>query len=133
MGLEGKTEEEKKTAFIICPVRNISDEEKKFIENYVSKLEKEGYRVHYPVRDTNQNDPIGLEICCTSRNAIRNAQEVHVYWNGKSEGSFFDFGMTFMAEKPIVLFNRDNIGRTEYKSFQNVLLKLDERYRLKAS
>lgn len=51
-----------------------------------------------------------------------------IYWNESSEGSRFDFGMTFMAEKPIVLINRDKIKKTPHKSFQNVLLELDARY-----
>ena len=48
--------------------------------------------------------------------------EVHVYWNGKSQGSFFDLGMAFAFEKPIKLINK--IEATESKGFNNVLLKL---------
>ena len=121
---------EEKSAFVICPVREATDDEKEFIQNYISKLEGEGYNVHYPARDTKQDgDPIGLRICSDNRAAIQNADEIHVYWNGKSSGSLFDLGMTFMAEKPIVLFNRDQVERTASKSFQNVLLDLDRQYR----
>ena len=116
---------EEKSAFIICPVREVTEEERQFIEDYVSKLEVQDYKVHYPARDTNQDDSIGTRICTENRDAIRNAREVHIYWNGKSSGSLFDFGMAFMAEKPFVLFNRDSVQRTQYKSFQNVLLELD--------
>jgi len=120
-----------KRIFIISPVRGITKEEKQFLDEYVARLESQGHSVHYPCRDTNQNDPIGLYICCENREAIRKSDEVHVYWKEKSKGSLFDFGMLFIAEKPIVLINRDEIKRTPYKSFQNVLLELDARHRKK--
>lgn len=119
---------EEKSIFVICPVREATEEEKKFIEDYVSMKEKEGYKVHYPKRDTDQTDPIGLRICRDNRNAIRDANEIHIYWNGKSKGSLFDIGMSFMAEKPIVLFNRDQVKKTPTKSFENVLLELDSQH-----
>lgn len=123
-----------KTAFIICSVRNVSEEEKKYLENYVENLEKKGYKVHYPPRDTDQNDPTGLYICSRNREAISKSDEIHIYWNPKSEGSLFDFGMTFMSmlfmsDKIVYLINRENLVRTPTKSFTNVLLELDEIYK----
>lgn len=122
---------EEKSAFIICPVREASVEEKEYILIYIRRLEERGYRVHYPARDTNQDDPVGLRICSDNRAAIRDAKEIHVYWNGKSTGSIFDFGMAFMAEKPIIVFNRESVEKlvTNGKSFHNVLLALDKKYR----
>jgi len=117
-----------KRIFLIGPVRNVSKEEKKFIDDYVLKKEREGYKVHYPPRDTNQDDPVGLNICLQNKEAIITSHEVHIYWNPKSEDSLFDFGMTFMAGRPIYLFNRDSITATSYKSFTNMLLKLHEKY-----
>jgi len=120
-----------KSAFIIGPVRNMTEEEKRVIGGYVSKLESEGYKVHYPPRDTNQDDPIGTNIIAENREAIRNADEIHVYWNGKSKGSLFDIGMAYTLDKPIVLINRGDIKKTPHKSFENVLLELDSQYRAK--
>ena len=119
-----------KRVFIICPVRNITNEEYKYLQNYISNLEAKGYKVHYPPRDTNQDDPIGLKICLENKAGIKNADEVHIYWNSNSSGSGFDFGMTFMLEKPIKLINKDKIPKTPHKSFQNVLLELDSIYNL---
>jgi hypothetical protein len=199
--METKLEEK---IFLICPVREISDDENKFLQGYVSKLESKGCKVHYPLTKTNQNDPIGLNICSENRDAIKKSNIIHIYYNPKSTGSIFDFGMTFMtlkplhiinlnkpplvhpddfatflieysnsvpspsgfyknklkrideirdsdfieyewngntrdflfdfgmvfmAGKPIKLINRDKVERTPYKSFQNVLLALDEIYR----
>ena len=124
------TENLEQKIFLICPVRNITDDENRFLQDYISDLEKKGKKVHYPPRDTNQDDSIGLNICSENRDAIRNADEVHIYWNSTSSGSGFDFGMAFMIEKPIKLINKDKIEKTPYKSFQNVLLKLDSMYNL---
>ena len=103
------------------------------MENYVKKLEEKGYKVHYPPRDTNQKDPNGYYICLQNREAIVNADEVHIYWNGKSSGSKFDFGMVFMVnyftKKPIVIINKEDVKKTPYKSFENVLLTLEEKLR----
>lgn len=110
--------------FIICPVRNATEEEQQYIKNYVSNLEQQGNKVHWPQRDTNQIDPTGgLRICTDNRNTIYNADEVHIYWNGKSQGSFFDLGMTFAFGKPVKLINK--VESTEGKSFNNLLLALN--------
>ena len=118
-----------KKIFMICPVREATEEEAKFLQEYMSQLESQGHKVHYPPRDTNQEDPIGLNICSENRQAIRDADEIHIYWTKKSKGSLFDFGMLFYGEKPVVLINRVKIEPTPHKSFQNVLLELDKRYR----
>ena len=115
--------------FIVCPVRNQTKKESKFLSNYVSQLKSMGHYVHYPLEDTNQNDPIGLSIVWENRSAMRDADEVHVYWNPTSQGSNFDVGMLFMAEKPVKLINRENIHRTSHKSLENVLIELDEKYK----
>lgn len=125
----------KMNIFIICPVRNLTDEEKTRIENYIMRLEKMGHSVHFPPRDTNQKDRIGSRICLDNLSAIKRADEVHIWWNNNSEGSKFDFGMAFALGKKIVIINSEMVLPTEYKSFSNVLLELDlgksgERYKL---
>lgn len=119
-----------KKIFLICPVRAVTDEESRFLQDYMANLEANGHKVHFPPRDTNQIDPIGFNICTENRNAIRNADEVHIYWNANSSGSGFDFGMTFMLEKPVKFINKNKIPKTPHKSFQNVLHELDSKYNL---
>ena len=118
-----------KKIFLICPVREADEEEKEFLQNYISNLEKEGYKVHYPPRDTNQDDPVGYNICRENRQAILDADEIHIYFAPKSKGTLFDIGMAFMMEKPVFLVNIDKIERTPHKSFQNVLLELHNMYK----
>ena len=112
--------------FIICPVRGITEEEQSAIETYTRNMESEGHRVHWPPRDTNQEDSVGYRICADNYNAIIDADEIHVWWNINSQGSLFDLGMAFALQKKIHLINRDSIKATETKSFTNVLLYLHD-------
>jgi hypothetical protein len=118
-----------KKVFIICPVRDATPDVDKMIREYIKELEGKNYEVHYPPRDTNQNDPIGINICTQNMQAVMNADEVHIYWTDYSKGSLFDLGMTFMARKPLKIINRDEVEETDgKKSFNNVLRELDRRY-----
>jgi len=98
--------EEKMRDFIICPVRESTEAEKAFVADYVSRLESAGCLVHNPPRDTKQDgDPIGLRICADNREAVRNSKTVRLYFNPTSQGTYFDLGMTFMANKPLFVIN----------------------------
>lgn len=124
-------------------MRIFADEEKieqAAIKDYVNKLESDGYEVHWPLRDTNQNDPIGLRICTDNLMALARSDEVHIFWNPDSEGSKIDLGMAlamfFLLNriKKIVLANQDMVeefvkeenARGVGKSFNKVLLELDK-------
>jgi len=115
-----------KSAFLVCSVRNATWEQKATAEYYVKTLEARGYKVHWPPRDTDQNDPVGLRICSDNRAAIKNADEVHIMWDPNSQGSLFDIGMAFALEKKVILANPDAVQPTQNKSFNNVLLTLDK-------
>jgi len=112
--------------FLICPVRGIDEAYKEAIENQVSFLESQGNEVYYPARDTNQNDPIGLRICQDNREAISNADEVHIIWDGKSTGSLFDLGMAFAMNKPIKTVIGYFPNSTNGKSFPNMIYAWEE-------
>lgn len=120
-----------RSVFLICPVRNTSEETTRKISAYVKKLEGEGWRVHWPPRDTAQDDPVGMRICWTNGLAILTADEVHVWYDKGSQGSVFDLGMYFMATevlgtaKKLVIANPDDVDKADgKKSFPNVLLAL---------
>lgn len=110
--------------FLICPVRGIMDEGKSAIARYALNLVRAGHMVHWPLRDTDQNDSVGLRICQDNRQAIEDADEVHIWWNKKSQGSIFDLGMAFALRKKIVLVNVGSVRQTPRKSFNNVLLEI---------
>jgi hypothetical protein len=67
------------------------------------------------------------------REEIQQAKLIEYAWRENDWKVLFDFGMIFMAEKPLLLLNREEVEkqRTPYKSFQNVLLALDDIYRQK--
>lgn len=109
--------------FIICPVRELTPEEDYFLRNYISGLKKEGCKVHYPPDDTNQNDPIGLNICTENRAAIKYADKVQIYYASKSKGTPFDLGMTFMARKPLYIINADLLKYGIKDDFSKFLFK----------
>lgn len=108
--------EAKRKTFLICPVKGKSPEETAGI---VADLEAQGYEVHWPHRDTNQNDDVGYRICQDNRAAIMRADVVHVVWDGLSQGSLFDLGMAFALGKMIVPISLPE--PTSHKSFQNMV------------
>jgi len=126
-----------KKIFLICPVKygdhiktKEDEETQEKIRLYVEKLEKSGHKVHWPKRNTNQNDPVGLNICTENAEGIIWADEIHIWWVEKAKGVIFDFGMSFMCyilgSKKIVLANPEDVKPTDGKSFNNVLLALHE-------
>jgi len=103
-------------AFLICPVRGHAASETAEI---VRRLESDGWEVHWPHRDTNQDDSIGLQICSDNRDAILSAHRVFVVWDGESTGCLFDLGMAFALQKPITVLECPM--PTSGKSFQNMM------------
>ena len=103
-------------AFLICPVRGHSPEE---TEEIVGRLEAKGWDLHWPHRDTDQNDPVGLRLCENNRAAISEAKRVFIVWDGKSTGSLFDLGMAFALHKPLTVIAAPEA--TDGKSFQNMM------------
>ena len=103
-------------SFLICPVRG---KDRDTYATVVAKLEADGFTVHWPPRDTDQNDPTGLRICRDNAAAITRADVVHVIWNGESQGCLFDLGIAFALGKNIVPL--DLPPPTGGKSFQNMM------------
>ncbi len=113
--------------YLICPVRNASDDKQRLVASYVEKLESEGHVVHYPPRDVRQTDDgVGYAICFAHREAMVGCDEVHIFWDDESRGSLFDFGMAFMLRRlqgfPIRIVNA--VKEDSHKSFKNVAMFL---------
>jgi nucleoside 2-deoxyribosyltransferase len=103
-------------SFLICPVRGMSPDAH---ASTVSQLEAQGFTVHWPPRDTDQNDDVGLRICRDNANAIAAADVVHIIWDGKSQGCLFDLGVAFALKKKLEIIIVP--APTEGKSFQNMM------------
>lgn len=104
--------------FIICSVRGADEVYKSRLEEYVGNLEGSGIIVHLPHRDTEQNES-GLNICIQNKRAIKRADEVHVFYSSKSQGTHFDLGMAFMSKKIIRVIENEQYG--EGKSYPRMI------------
>lgn len=80
------------------------------LENYASKLEETGLTVFLPHRHNNTNLTV-LEIKQQNFIEIKNADEVHVFYQHLSQSIYFDLGITFALNKKIVV--------VENKSYTN--------------
>jgi len=109
-----------KSIFIICSVRGTEDDYRQRLEAYVSKLEQGGSKVHLPHRDTDQSAP-GIEICRQNQGAILKADEVHVFYNSKSQGTHFDMGVAFALNKEIIVVENEEYGPG--KSYPRMLIE----------
>ncbi len=105
--------------FLICTIRTATEKDKKELWSYVNQLEKEGHEVHYPPRDTKQ-DQRGYEICRDNMRAIKNADEVHIVYNSRSSGTHFDMGIAFAFKKTVKVVNSLNFDPNK-KSFARML------------
>lgn len=103
-------------SFLICPVRGMDPAA---FGEVVGRLERDGFSVHWPPRDTNQDDPTGLRICRDNLAAISAADVIHVIWDGKSQGCLFDLGAAFALGKKVSPISLP--APTEGKSFQNMI------------
>ena len=98
--------------FFISPSRSATSDILDWCGQYVEKLEKEGIKIHWPIRDTDQNDPIGINICDTNLGKILKAHRVYVYYLPDSTGIHFDLGAVYMLiflgyKKEVIFVNGD--------------------------
>lgn len=110
--------------FIICPVRLADDATRQRLEDYTAALEAQGHKVHLPHRDTNQAGT-GTEICTENMNAIKEADEVHIFYLTNSTGIHFDMGVSFALNKKIIVV--ENGEMTAGKSFPRLLDEWENR------
>lgn len=83
------------------------------------RLEKEGNEVCIPAFDDHPElDELG--VCLFNREKIEWADRIHLIWDRRSTGTIFDFGMCFMARKPLV------IEYLEPKTLENLMRKYSE-------
>ena len=107
-----------KKIFVICSVRGMDENYRRKLEDYVTFLEIQGHKVHLPHRDTDQTAK-GFDICMQNANAITKADEVHIFYNSKSQGTHFDMGVAFALRKKLVIVETEEL--TEGKSFTRML------------
>lgn len=103
---------------LICPVRNVTEEQQKEIDDYCKSLEIDGHIVHNPKYAVDQDDETGFNICQGHLDSMKNCDIVSVFWDVNSKGSHFDLGMAFALGKKINLikiYQPDNDGKSYVK------------------
>lgn len=96
--------------FLICPVRNATEEQKIYIEEFVKEKNRNGIEVHAPHMHTVQQDMFGgYTICYQNANAIAKSSEIDIYYDQSSTGSVFDLGVAYALNKKLIILNSDDI------------------------
>jgi hypothetical protein len=106
---------------LICPVRGVTEEQQKEIDDYVSQLMNEGHTVHNPKYAVDQSDPTGHTICSGHLRSMKMCDRVDIFWDVNSKGSHFDLGMAFALGKSIKLvktYQPDTDGKSYVKVMQ---------------
>ena len=67
---------------------------------YKARLEKEGHEAEIPALDRFPEKD-AYWVCSYNRTMIRWSDRIDVLWDQRTNGTLFDFGMVFMAEKPL--------------------------------
>ncbi|RLA87444.1 MAG: hypothetical protein DRG40_00395 [Deltaproteobacteria bacterium] len=88
------------------------------IKSYVRELAQRGNVVRVPAFDDHPEWD-ELRICEYNRRLIEWAEEVHIFWDQRSMGTVFDFGMAFALRKPV------KVVYLEPKTFAGVMKKYE--------
>uniref|UniRef100_A0A6M3JKJ2 Nucleoside deoxyribosyltransferase n=1 Tax=viral metagenome TaxID=1070528 RepID=A0A6M3JKJ2_9ZZZZ len=83
-------------------------------------LKEQGHEVKLPAFDSHPEFD-DIEVCEFNRSLIEWAERIDVFWDNRSVGFVFDFGMIFMARKPI------HVAYLEPKTLAGVLTKYEGR------
>ena len=111
--------EEKTKVFVTCSISGASNSYLTKLENYAKHLESKGFEVYLPHLHTKQDDT-EFNICTNNMHAIKNADEVHVYYSSSSKGTHFDLGVSFALGKKIVIVENESYDENE-KSFAKMI------------
>ncbi len=87
------------------------------MELHKKELKLEGHEVVIPAFDDKPLDEVG--VCEYNLTAIKDADEIHIFWDQRSTGTIFDFGMCFALRKPI------KIIYIQKKTFRNLMEKYE--------
>ena len=130
---------EKRSAFLICPVRESDEETTKLIKRWIDS-KKHRHDIYWPAIHTDQNDSHGMNICRANRLALTQADDLFIWFSPTSMGSHFDIGMALIAEetkhaneKSFLVVNRKEFSRAEPSVLRALVYYLDKRLRRKAS
>jgi hypothetical protein len=83
-------------------------------------LIKKGYDVRLPSFDYSYKKE--LSIITENKNSIFWADEIHMFYDGRSYGTIFDFGMLFYAMKPLkIIYLNEKTIVNAMKQYEEVM------------
>jgi hypothetical protein len=85
------------------------------IEAHADELRRQGHEVRTPAFDDHELDE--LEICEKNLTNVIWAKRIDIFWDRRSIGTIFDFGMAFALLKPV------KVIYLEPKTFAGVMVK----------
>lgn len=115
--------------YILCPVRNVTDEQQAAIDSHAAYLQATGHEVHNPRYAVDQTCPTGYWICKGHLEAIRAADEVHIFWDAQSFGSHTDLGSAMALDKRLRLIREFSVDGPS-KSYLKVIREIERRQNL---
>jgi len=97
------------TAYLISPVKLITQEERGQIEQFISAM-KIGFDwdIYFPADDTDQTQG-EFSACIDNLAATKNAEFVLIWFRPDSLGSILDLGFAMALGKPVILVNEDEL------------------------
>lgn len=106
--------------FLICPVNGSTEKDQEFVDYYINEKKKQGILVYYPRLHTYQDDPIGLTIVNTNKQALKNAGKVTMYVSHASIGSIADLGEATFFEKEFEIINPGDLKNQKPHPFSGL-------------
>ena len=94
------------------------------IVRYAEFLKSNGDSVYIPQLDTDQSMS-GFMKCRKNLEAIKDADEIHIFYNDDSPGSKLDIGMALALNKKIVIVENGNINSPVGKMLEQWLYLQD--------
>jgi hypothetical protein len=107
--------------YLLCPVRNMTVDQKDVLENYIKTQESLGHKIH-SFKNVDQSDDTGFNIVMGHFEGMKSSDEIHVFWDVCSKGSHFDLGMALvfseLENKKIKLIKcfSDEEGKSYWKA-----------------
>lgn len=112
--------------YILCPVRNVDEKQQAAINAHAATLEAAGHDVHNPRYAVDQSCPTGYAIVTGHLEAIRGADEVHIFWDAQSFGSHTDLGSAMALNKRLRLIREFSVDGPS-KSYLKVIKEIIRR------
>lgn len=108
--------------YLICPVRNMNEAQRKYIIRYINNQIALENQVHSYL-NVMQDSVTGYEIVISRLEAMQECDEVHIMWDVYSTGSHVDLGMAIALNKKLKIVEvfSDKEGKSYLKATREII------------